>query len=216
VDPEGGYTFANGLRSILRQDPDVVLVGEIRDGETADIAMQAALTGHLVFSTLHTNNALGAIPRLIDLGVRGATIGPAINVVIAQRLVRRLCEKCKTPRPFSPDELKQLNGMLEQLPPRVNRAQYQKLLDEHATAYTAIGCTVCGGFGYLGRVAIYEFLRADTELSETILHSPSEASLKICADHQGMVTMQEDGILKVIEGTTTFDEVASVTGPIAW
>jgi type II secretory ATPase GspE/PulE/Tfp pilus assembly ATPase PilB-like protein len=216
VDAEGGYTFANGLRSILRQDPDVILVGEIRDGETADIAMQAALTGHLVFSTLHTNNALGAVPRLVDLGVRAATIGPAINVIIAQRLVRRLCDTCRVPRPFSPDEIQNLKSLLSKLPQRVNRAPYEEALEKQATTYTATGCTVCSGFGYKGRVAIFEFLRADSELSETILRSPSEVALKQCADHQGMVTMQQDGILKVLAGTTTFDEVESVTGPLAW
>jgi len=216
VDAEGGYTFANGLRSIMRQDPDCILVGEIRDGETADIAMQASLTGHLVFSTLHTNSAIGAVPRLVDLGVRTATIGPAINVIIAQRLVRRLCDKCKTPRPFTPEEIKKLSAMLSGLPERLNQAPYREALEKHATTYVAAGCTVCGGFGYVGRIAIFEFLRADTELSETILRSPSEVALKQCAEHQGMVTMQQDGILKVIDGITTFEEVTSVTGPIAW
>ncbi len=216
VDPEGGYTFASGLRSLLRQDPDVILVGEIRDGETADIAMQAALTGHLVFSTLHTNDALGAVPRLVDLGVRAATIGPAINVIIAQRLVRQLCQKCKTPRPFTPEEIKNLDALLAKLPPRVNLAPYREALEKHATTYVATGCIVCSGFGYKGRIAIFEFLRADTEVAETILKSPSQVALKKCADNQGMVTMQQDGLLKVLDGTTTFDEVTAVTGPIVW
>jgi type II secretory ATPase GspE/PulE/Tfp pilus assembly ATPase PilB-like protein len=216
VDPEGGYTFASGLRSLLRQDPDVILVGEIRDGETADIAMQAALTGHLVFSTLHTNDALGAVPRLVDLGVRAATIGPAINVIIAQRLVRQLCQKCRTPRPFTPEEIQNLNTLLSKLPPRVNLAPYKEALEKHATTYVATGCTVCSGFGYKGRIAIFEFLRADTQVAETILKSPSQVALKKCADDQGMVTMQQDGLLKVLDGTTTFDEVMAVTGPISW
>lgn len=214
VNPGVDYTFAKGLRAIVRQDPDVVLVGEIRDLETAEIAMQAALTGHVVFSTLHTNDAVGAVPRLFDLGVKPAIIGPALSLVIAQRLVRRLCEKCKQAAQVSTGDLTKYKKFLEKLAPRVDR----RIFDSPAgfKIYKSVGCDVCHGFGYRGRVGVFEFLEAGSEFESAILKEISEVTLKKVAIKQRMVTMQEDGILKVFSGVTTFEEVAKVTGPIEW
>lgn len=211
VDPGVEYTFAKGLRAIVRQDPDVVLVGEIRDLETAEIAMQAALTGHVVFSTLHTNDAVGAVPRLVDIGVRPTTIGPALSLVIAQRLVRRLCQACKEAVELSVDDKKQIEVFLAKLPERVDRKKY-----ETYKVYKPKGCKECNGIGYKGRVGIFEFLEAGSDFEEVVLKEASEISLRKLADSQGMVNLQEDGVLKVLEGMTSFDEVKSVTGPIGW
>lgn len=212
VDPEGGYTFASGLRSILRQDPDVILVGEIRDGETAETALQAALTGHLVFSTLHTNDAAGAIPRLVDLGVRPATIAPAINVIIAQRLVRILCV-CKKEQPRDPAMQAQLEAVLARLPQRVDRKPYEEALAKK-TEFVPGSCDICNGFGYKGRKAIFEFLQVTPDIQAAIGKEVSGLTLMEIAAKQEMVPMQYDGLLKAILGLTTIDEVVSVTGPI--
>ncbi len=211
VDPDAGYTFASGLRSILRQDPDVILVGEIRDAETADIAMQASLTGHMVFSTLHTNDAVGAVPRLVDLGVKPQTIGPALSLVIAQRLVRRLCVKCKKEKEISPDLRAKMETFLKKLPARVDRKQYTRF-----TLYGPVGCFECNKIGYRGRIGIVEFLEAGPDFGALIIKDASEAALLGLAREQEMVTMQQDGILKVIIGQTTLEEVTEVTGPIVW
>ncbi len=212
VDPSAQYTFAKGLRAIVRQDPDVILVGEVRDLETAEIAMQAALTGHVVFSTLHTNDAIGAVPRLVDLGVKTATIGPALSLIIAQRLIRRLCDKCKKERPLTDEEINKFKGLIEKMPVRINRQKYD--LSAGRKIHEAVGCNECNGFGYKGRIGIFEFLEAGAEFEEIILKEASEVALRKFAEKQGMVTMQEDGILKVLDGITTFDEVEKVTGLI--
>ncbi len=211
VDPEAGYNFVDGLRSIMRQDPDIILVGEIRDRDTADIALQASLTGHLVFSTLHANDAVGAVPRLVDLGVKPTTISSAVSLVIAQRLVRRLCSECK--KAINPDSgLKSnIENFLKKLPGRIDKAPYAKF-----AAYEPVGCVKCNNFGYKGRVGIFEFMESKPEFEEAVLKDASRVSLKELARKQGMVTMQEDGILKVLEGVTTFNEVESATGPIEW
>lgn len=211
VDDEAGYTFANGLRAIVRQDPDVILVGEVRDLETADIAMQAALTGHLVLSTLHTNDAVGAVPRLINLGVKSVSIGPALSLVIAQRLVRTLCPDCKKQAALTDDLKNKIKKFLDRLPEKVGREKYSAY-----TIYEPVGCTKCGNIGYKGRRGIFEFLEGGPDLETTILKEASEVALREIAKRQGMVTMQEDGVLKVLEGKTTFKEVESVTGEIEW
>ncbi|MBI5147982.1 MAG: type II/IV secretion system protein [Parcubacteria group bacterium] len=211
VNAEAGYTFANGLRSILRQDPDIILVGEIRDLETAEIAMHSALTGHLVFSTLHANSAVGAIPRLIDLGVRPSIIAPSMNLVIAQRLVRRLCQNCRVPAEIGADLKKKIGKFVAALPPRVNHDDYKE-----AKIFSPKGCEQCNNFGYRGRVAIYELLLIDPAVEELIAKEPTELDVEKLAFKQGMTTMQEDGILKAIVGVTTFDEVERLTGPLRW
>jgi len=211
IDAGANYTFARGLRAIVRQDPDVILVGEIRDLETADIALQAALTGHLVLSTLHTNDAVGAVPRLVNLGVKPATIGPALSLVIAQRLVRRLCPECRKPVVPEKELQAKISRFLKRLPARVERAPYEK-----PTIYKADGCSRCNGLGYGGRTGIFEFLEAKDKLEEAVLRDASEVALKKIAAEQGMVAMQEDGILKVLRGETDLAEVERVTGAIEW
>lgn len=217
VDPEANYTFASGLRSILRQDPDAILVGEIRDQETADIALQAALTGHLVFSTLHTNDAVGAVPRLVDLGVKTATIGPALSLIIAQRLVRKLCIRCRKTIPISKELVPKITSFINNLPARVDRSPYHDFIAGGGQICEPGGCEECNSFGYRGRIGIFEFLQtAYPEFEEAILNSSSEITLRKLAKSQDMVTMQQDGVLKVLRGETNFEEVESVTGPINW
>ncbi|MEK7465545.1 MAG: GspE/PulE family protein [Patescibacteria group bacterium] len=211
VDTDANYTFASGLRSILRQDPDVILVGEIRDEETADIAMNASLTGHMVFSTLHTNDAVGAIPRLLDLGAKPQVLAPALSLVIAQRLVRRLCPTCKTAKKTDQKTAKQFEVFLENLPKRVDRAVYTTI-----TVFESKGCEKCGGLGYKGRTSLFELFEVGEKIETAIYENPNELRLKKLANEQGMSTMQADGILKVFQGITTFAEVEGVTGPIEW
>lgn len=211
VDAEAGYTFASGLRAIVRQDPDVILVGEIRDMETADIALQAALTGHLVLSTLHTNDAVGAVPRLTNLGIKPATIGAAMSLVIAQRLVRKLCGSCRKEAAITPEMEKRVRSFLKKIPSRVARTGY-----EHPVLFEPVGCDACNHFGYKGRVGIFEFFRGGPELEEAILQEVAETVLTQLAAKQGMVTMQEDGVLKALHGITSLKEVEEVTGPLKW
>ncbi len=211
INPEAGYTFASGLRSILRQDPNIILVGEIRDKETAEIALNASLTGHLVFSTLHTNDAVGAIPRLIDLGVPVNVLGPALSLIIAQRLTRLLCPVCKKPVTVEESLKQNITRFLNGLPARVNKKDYSNY-----KIYEAKGCDACGHLGYKGRTSIFELFVTDEKVEETIYKNPTEIELKDLAEKQGMVTMQEDGVLKVLRGETSFAEVERLTGPIIW
>jgi len=209
VDPDVGYTFASGLRSILRQDPDIILVGEIRDKETAEIAMNASLTGHLVFSTLHTNDAVGAVPRLIDLGVKPQILGPALTLVIAQRLVRILCPYCKIEKEISETLKEEIEKFLKDLPERVDRKPFKNY-----KIYQAGKCDKCAQLGYSGRTSIIELFVVSPEIEQLIYSNPNEIALKELARKQGMVSMQEDGILKVLSGITDFNEIERVTGPI--
>ena len=211
VDEEAGYTFADGLKSIMRQDPDIILIGEIRDKETAEIGIQAALTGHLVFSTVHANSSTGAIPRLLDLGVKVVSIGPALNLVIAQRLVRRLCKNCKIPAPVNDDIKNKIQKFLGNLPARVKKETYKEI-----KFFEPKGCEVCNNTGYKGRVAIYELLAMEPEIEELILKQAGETALHKYAIERGMTTMQQDGILKIINGLTTIEEIESTTGPLEW
>lgn len=209
VDPGANYTFVNGLKSLMRQDPDVILIGEVRDKETAEIAIQAALTGHLVFSTIHANQASGAIPRFIDLGVKPISIGPALNLIIAQRLIRRLCVKCKKEAAVSADMKKKIAKFMDSLPERVDKKAFSKI-----TIYKPVGCDACGGTGYKGRVGIYELLRVSKEIETLMNKEEGEIGIQEFAVKQGMATMQQDGVLKVVSGLTTFDEVEKMTGPV--
>lgn len=207
VDHDKGYDFSNGLRSILRQDPDVILVGEIRDKETAEIAMHASLTGHLVFSTLHTNNAPGTIPRLIDLGVQPNIIAPAINTAMAQRLVRKLCLTCRAKYPLAGKELKRIEETMKDLP-----IPYIKPSLAKTTIWRATGCDACNHTGYKGRIGIFEVFRIDDAIEGMILERPSEAAVREAAKKQGMLTMHQDGVLKTIAGITSWEEIERVTG----
>lgn len=209
VDAEAGYTFANGLRSLMRQDPDIILVGEIRDEETAEIGLQAALTGHLVFSTVHANEAAGAIPRLLDLGARASSIGSALKLIIGQRLVRKLCMHCRVPMKITRAAEEQFRKFLDGLPARVGREPYAQ---PTLFAPAPKGCDACGGFGYKGRTGAYELLQITTSLEALILKEAPLTEFVSAAESQGMVTMQQDGILKVMQGITSFEEVREVTG----
>jgi len=209
VDPSKGYTFANGLRSIMRQDPDVILVGEIRDLETAEIACQAALTGHLVFSTLHTNDAAGAVARLIDLGVRPVSIAPALNIVVAQRLPRKVCQKCFKLVSPSAEELAKLKEGLKGIPKELLPVD---LNSPDLKIPKPTGCPHCNFTGYRGRIGIYETFIVDDEMEKFILTSPSIVAMRELAIKKGMVLMRQDGLIKVLEKITTIDEVERVAG----
>ena len=209
VDPSKGYTFANGLRSIMRQDPDVVLVGEIRDKETAEIALQAALTGHLVFSTLHTNDAAGAVARLVDLGVRPVSIAPAINRVVAQRLPRKVCKTCVKFIPPPPEDLKKIKKGLAKIKKEVLPPSFSK---PNLKIPQAVGCKDCNFTGYRGRIGVYETFLIDDEIERFILTSPSIVDIRELAIKKGMVLMRQDGLIKVLEGITTIEEVERVVG----
>lgn len=209
VDSEKGYDFANGLRSIVRQDPDVILVGEIRDLETAETAMHAALTGHLVFSTLHTNSAAGTIPRLLDLGVRPAIIAPAINVAMAQRLVRRLCSKCRVPASLGSQEKKELEKELAALP---KNAAVPDSKTWKISKASPGGCNACNNTGYKGRLGVFELILIDDAVEHLILGQPSEFEIKKEAARQGQITMRQDGLLKVLGGITDLAELDRVVG----
>ncbi len=211
VDAEAGYTFADGLRSILRQDPNIILVGEIRDQETAEIALNASLTGHLVFSTLHTNDAVGAIPRLLDLKVQTNVLGPALSLVIAQRLVRVLCPKCKIEDEKAAGLGEAARTFVAGLPARVRKENYAS-----PKIYKAVGCDACGHLGYKGRTSIFELLQVTDRVEAAIYKNPTEIELKGLAKEQGMVTMQEDGLLKTLQGITSLEEVERLTGPLEW
>jgi len=208
VAPEKGYTFASGLKSIVRQDPDVILVGEIRDLETADIALQSALTGHLVFSTLHTNDAAGTIARLVSLGAKPSNIGPAVNMAVAQRLVRKACDKCKELKKISPQELKKIKSGLNNV---LKIVTAPKITDNSKIA-TAKGCKYCNNTGYRGRVGIFEAFLIDDDMENFIDKNPSIADLRAKAIKKGFVTMYQDGLIKVLEGVTTIEEIDRVTG----
>ena len=208
VNPAKGYTFANGLRSIVRQDPDVILVGEIRDAETAEIAMQAALTGHLVFSTLHTNDAAGAIPRLIDLGVKPVMIAPALNAVMAQRLVRKLCIKCKKKKNIDQETMAVIKEAFEN---SANKENVSKLTDKTKIFYPE-KCAECNFTGYRGRIGVFEIFLVDDDMEKMILNNPAISEVRDAATKKGMLTMLQDGYLKVLEGITSSEEARRVLG----
>ena len=201
---EKEYTFSQGLRSALRQDPDVIMVGEIRDGEVAETAINAALTGHLVFSTLHTNNAAGAFPRLIDLGVNSKVMSSAVSIVLAQRLVRKLCTICRKETTVGTEDKKSIERILESVTDK------SVLPKEIAKVYEPVGCPECGGIGYKGRIGIYEAIKMDHTIEELINSNPSEREIWAVAKKQGILTMQQDGVLKVLSGTTSLAELTRV------
>lgn len=212
VDQEKGYTFLNGLRAALRQDPDVVMVGEIRDSETAKIAINASLTGHLVLSTLHTNNAAGTIPRLIDLGVTPQILVSGLSVSMAQRLVRKLCDHCKEQTQTTPEESALLETVL------AHAQKYNKDLASYNvtqttgpfTVWKPKGCEICNQTGYKGRIGIYEAILMDQNVEQAIYNNPTEHVIQEAGDKQGILNMKEDGVVKILSGVTSVDEVQKV------
>ncbi|HRY82554.1 MAG TPA: GspE/PulE family protein [Candidatus Moranbacteria bacterium] len=207
VEKERGYTFAQGLRAIVRQDPDVILVGEIRDDETADIAVNSSLTGHLVLSSLHTNNAIGTIPRLVELGVKPTLMSPAINAIIGQRLVRKLCD-CKESYVPAKESIESIQKILSIISPK-SKIEIPKNIEK---LYRPKGCPKCSGLGYKGRIGIFEVLTINEDIEKLILEMAGETDLAIAALESGMITMLQDGILKAISGVTSIDEVEEATG----
>ena len=208
VDPSKGYTFADGLRSIVRQDPDIILVGEIRDNETAEIALNAALTGHLVLSTIHTNDAAGTIPRLIDLKVQPQIIAPAIRMAMAQRLLRKLCENCRVKKPLAEGRLEKIKTDLEPIAKQFKVPDLTKKIE----IFEPKGCEKCNNTGYKGRIGVYEAFHVTPEMEKLIMTNPSMASITELAIQQGMITMRQDAYLKLLEGVTSFDEIERILG----
>ena len=200
VNPKIDLTFANGLRSFLRQDPDVIMVGEIRDLETAEIAIQASLTGHLVFSTVHTNDAAGAVTRLVDMGVEPFLVASSLIGILAQRLVRVLCKDCRAPYLPTPEELKEIG-----LTPEEVRETSGGML------YKPGGCAECNNTGYRGRTGIYEMMLLDDELRQLTLKNVDSGTIKRQAVSKGMRTLMDDGAQKVMGGVSSVAEVLSVT-----
>ena len=211
IKPEIGYTFASGLRSILRQDPNIIMVGEIRDGETAELTIHAALTGHLVFSTLHTNDSLGTIPRLIDMGIEPFLLSSSLRAVAAQRLVRRICSRCKQEVEIPESIIEKIKKELEGIPAK-EIEKYEVDVSKGFKFYQGKGCDECNNQGYKGRMAIFESFEINDKVQELITEKKNrEQLLTQEAKNQGMLTMRQDGILKLLKGITTLAEVDRVT-----
>lgn len=196
VNPRTGLTFANGLKSILRQDPNIIMVGEIRDGETAGIAVNTALTGHLVLSTLHTNDAATTLPRLLDMKIESYLIASTVNVAIGQRLVRKICEHCKVGKEITAAELQSLSNVIP-----------IKSLSKAKVFYHGKGCSKCNNTGYKGRVGIHEVLVPDAEIREAVLKKNPASEIRRIAVEHGMTTLIQDGFLKAAAGVTTIEEI---------
>jgi len=208
VKPEIGYDFAAGLRQILRQDPDIIMVGEIRDNETASLAVHAALTGHVVLSTLHTNNAAGVIPRLQDMKVDSFLIPSALNLVVSQRLVSKLCDKCKQAEPASAPVAEIIKKELDKLPEPIKATLKFK---DNFMVYKPVGCPACKNKGVSGRIGLFEILRMTKELEKIINTGPTEEKILAEAQRQGMVTLRQDGIMKALNGLVGIDEILRET-----
>jgi type IV pilus assembly protein PilB len=207
INPDIGLTFASGLRSILRQDPNIVMVGEIRDEETAELAIHAALTGHLVFSTLHTNNAVGAIPRLANMGIEQFLLSASVNLIMAQRLVRRLCEKCKKETTITTLMRTEIDEALKGIP-----ADYLDKVDlKNLKAFEAVGCEACGNIGYKGRMGIFEVMPMLNEFQDILFAKEAAHKIYELTIKFGMISMKQDGVVKVLRGETTMEEIVRVT-----
>ena len=234
IEPDIGLTFANGLRSVLRQDPDIVMVGEIRDEETAQLAVQASLTGHLVLSTLHTNSAPAAIPRLLDMGIEPYLLASTIRLVAAQRLPRRVCKSCIEAYPASQEEIRNIEGTMQgaknfNLVEYLKRMVASKQQEENGNysylkapeqgpsgesiiyLYKGKGCDKCGGSGYSGRIGIFEVLDVNHRISNMIMDNVTDSDIKDAGVEEGMLTMTQDGYLKALEGLTSIEEVLRVS-----
>lgn len=207
IDYHVDFSFVKGLRAILRQDPDIVMVGEIRDGETAATALQAALTGHVVLSTLHTNDSSGVVARLVTMGVKPFIIAPAINAIIAQRLVRRLCQACKQSAPLTATMQKRVETALKTI-----SVAAEVKLPERLEFFNSPGCKACSNLGYQGRVGIYEVMEVNEAVKALILDSAASQKLRQQAEKDGMVSMLQDGLLKALDGMTDVEEVFRVAG----
>jgi len=205
TEEDKGYTFLEGLRSALRQDPDVIMVGEIRDRETAEIAINSALTGHLVFSTLHTNNAAGTFPRLIDLGANPKVITSAINITMAQRLIRKLCNNCKKKAVLEKEEEKLIKNITDSV---VDKS-YLKDLDM-VNIYESVGCVECNFTGFKGRTGIYEAILTDEKIENIVIQNPSEREINKASEGQNILNMRQDGIIKILKGMTSLPELSRV------
>lgn len=203
INPDVGLTFATGLRSFLRQDPNIILVGEIRDKETAELAIQAALTGHLVFSTLHTSSAAGTLPRLLDMGAETFLLASTMTAVLAQRIARKICDSCRVsyipPKPL----IEEITTTLGDLMPKLSAGEEVKL-------YRGQGCEKCGNSGYFGRMGIYEVMQISEKIARLILQKSDAATIEKKSREEGMITMKQDGYLKVLEGISTIDEILRV------
>ncbi|HRY63160.1 MAG TPA: GspE/PulE family protein [Patescibacteria group bacterium] len=209
VRPEVKFTFASGLRSILRQDPDIIMVGEIRDAETAELAIHASLTGHFVLSTLHTNDAFGAIPRLIDMKIEPFLLASTLNAIIAQRLVRTICSECKEPMPMPKTLINDVKEIFDSIP----KQSLPKGITEESLKmiYHGKGCARCDHTGYKGRTAIVEVLSVNEEIKSIIYSGSSLGQIREIFSKQGMLTLKQDGIIKALEGRTTVEEILTVT-----
>jgi type IV pilus assembly protein PilB len=213
VRPEIGYDFASGLRQILRQDPDVILVGEIRDTETAGLSVHAALTGHIVLSTLHTNNSLGVIPRLIDMKVEPFLLPSSLNLMVAQRLLPRLCEKCREAIEAPPEISAVIKREIDFLPQEALADLKERVdnINGPYIIYRSRGCEGCRGKGVVGRLAIFEVLTMTRELEDIIVHEPTEAKILAEARRQGIISLRQDGIIKALSGFFSIEEVLKET-----
>jgi type IV pilus assembly protein PilB len=201
---EKGYNFAEGLRATVRQDPDIIMIGEIRDNETASIAINSALTGHLVFSTLHTNDAAGTFPRLIDLGINSKVITSALRIAMAQRLVRKLCQFCKKEVMAEGETKNKIDQTLSEI-------EDKNYIPANTTKiYTPVGCDKCNQIGYKGRTGIYEAILTDDKIENAVELNPSEREIWQAAKGQGILTMKQDGILKILQGMTSMEELERV------
>jgi type II secretory ATPase GspE/PulE/Tfp pilus assembly ATPase PilB-like protein len=198
VSEMAGMNFSDGIKSLMRQDPDIILVGEIRDEDTAEMAFRAAMTGHQVYSTLHTNSAIGALPRLRDIGITSEIMAGNIIGVIAQRLVRKLCKYCKEPHHPSEFETRLLQS------PKVK-------VDQGTTIYRAKGCKACENTGYKGRLALLEVLKMNSDLDDMIVHGATTKEIKDAAYEQGFLTLADDGVRRVLDGITSLKEISRVT-----
>ncbi len=204
---EKGYTFLEGLRAAVRQDPDIIMVGEIRDNETAAIAINSALTGHLVFSTLHTNDAAGAFPRLIDLGINSKILSSALSVIIAQRLVRRLCENCKKEIVLEGEMKTRIDKVIDSI---FDKTQIPQKERELGKVWEAVGCEKCNKTGYKGRIGIYEGIEMNEAIEKVTEYGSSDREIALAAVPQGILTMEQDGVIKILKGITTLSELERV------
>jgi type II secretory ATPase GspE/PulE/Tfp pilus assembly ATPase PilB-like protein len=210
TDHKKGYTFVEGLRSALRQDPDVIMVGEIRDPETAKIAVDASLTGHMLYSTLHTNDAAGVIPRLMDLEVNPKILVSALTLPIAQRLCRRLCTNCKFERPITDEEKKDIDRIWNTAVNNGKDMEQFGVTPRVTTLWGAKGCEQCNNTGYKGRIGVFECIQVDSAIEAAVLKNPTDRDIRAIAEKQGTLNMREDGLIKILQGVTDFAELKSV------